>query len=212
MIKYFPVSALSDKDKKIIIKKFPLAGTPAEADYTGDGTVFLVVVQGRPVKMFYPLKNKEGTPELPEEFFVNIHPEAEGLTNIYLGRVSGGVFFAMRRLEEKEKSSVTDEYMSVSSAAQIIGVTRAHLSHLCAKGRVPGAQRIGRFYLVPREWVAARVLARIGSVTRAEAARRLGVSRQYVGQLVQSGKLETADDGRVILDSLARLMAERDGK
>ncbi|WP_037976309.1 hypothetical protein, partial [Synergistes jonesii] len=118
MIKYFPVSALSDKDKKIIIKKFPLAGTPAEADYTGDGTVFLVVVQGRPAKMFYPLKNREGTPELPEEFFVNIHPEAEGLTNIYLGRCRAAYFSPCADLR-KRKSSVTDEYMSVSARRRL---------------------------------------------------------------------------------------------
>jgi|GEM_PF-6343528 len=102
-----------------------------------------------------------------------------------------------------------EEYMSVAAAAHAIGVSRYHISFLCAKGEIPGVQRVGRAYLVPREWVAERVLARVGSVTQSDAARRLGVSRQYIQQLAHSGKLQITDGGRVVLDSLARLIEER---
>lgn len=47
----------------------------------------------------------------------------------------------------------TDEYIDVSTAAEMLGVTRSAISFQCKAGRFPGQVKIGHFWLIPIESV-----------------------------------------------------------
>ena len=47
----------------------------------------------------------------------------------------------------------TDEYIDASTAAKLLGLTRATISFQCKANRFPGAVHIGHFWLIPREAV-----------------------------------------------------------
>ena len=87
------------------------------------------------------------------------------------------------------------DLLSVKEAAEMTGMSMSYLSVLCSRGEVP-AERVGSCYLLPREWAEAERERRALSMTQAEAARALGCSRQYIGQLVSEGKLPLID-GRI---------------
>ena len=99
------------------------------------------------------------------------------------------------------------DFISVKDAAAIIGMSASRLSVWCAAGRVP-AQRIGHSYILPRDWVGEERRRRAKYITQTEAARRLGLSRQRVGQMIRAGKL-TLVDGRIPADEVAREMEAR---
>lgn len=87
------------------------------------------------------------------------------------------------------------EYISVAEAARIAGYSADYISHLCTAGRVDGVQLVGGVYIVPRRWVEAFANKSINTPTQADAARALGVTRQYVWQLVRKGKLKLTESG-----------------
>ena len=103
----------------------------------------------------------------------------------------------------KQKGQMTTEYyclphppyISVKTAAKMLGMSASRLSVLCSQGAGPAA-KVGSSYLLPREWAEAEGERRAHSMTQAEAARALGVTRQYIGQLVAEGKLALVD-GRI---------------
>ena len=47
----------------------------------------------------------------------------------------------------------TDEYMDVSTAAEILGVTRSAIGFQLKANRFPDAVKIGHFWLIPRKAV-----------------------------------------------------------
>ena len=47
----------------------------------------------------------------------------------------------------------TDEYIDVSTAAEMLGVTRSAISFQCKAGRFSGQVKIGHFWLIPRKAV-----------------------------------------------------------
>ena len=47
----------------------------------------------------------------------------------------------------------TDEYVDATTAAKMLGLTRATISYQCKVGRFPGQVRIGHFWAIPREIV-----------------------------------------------------------
>lgn len=44
------------------------------------------------------------------------------------------------------------DFLSTKQASEVAGIHPGHLRKLLAKGRVEGAQKIGRDWLIPREW------------------------------------------------------------
>lgn len=97
--------------------------------------------------------------------------------------------------------SISD-YMRVKDAAAAIGKNPMAFAHAAERGEIPTV-KAGRARLVPRAWVDAYLAARAGTISQADAARRLDVTRQRVNQLVKSGRLCVTAEGRVQIDSLA---------
>lgn len=44
------------------------------------------------------------------------------------------------------------DYITTTEAAEIAQIHPGHLRRLLARGQVPGAQKVGRVWIVPREW------------------------------------------------------------
>lgn len=103
---------------------------------------------------------------------------------------------------EPPKAQPKIPYVSVKTAAKLIGMSASRLSTLCSQGRAP-AERVGSCFLLPRDWAVEESERRARGMTQAEAARALGVSRQYIGQLVSEGKMALID-GRIPYAEIAR--------
>ena len=97
--------------------------------------------------------------------------------------------------------AIAADYLSVKEAAAALSMSPLILSAKCKRGEVPGVERLSHAYLIPADYVTGILTAREGTITQAQAADRLGVTRQYICQLVAAGKLRTRG-GRVELDSL----------
>lgn len=106
---------------------------------------------------------------------------------------------------------VASDYLSVKEAAAALSMSPLILSAKCKRGEVPGVERLSHAYLIPAEYVSGILAGRAGTVTQAQAADRLGVTRQYICQLVAAGKLRTRG-GRVELDSLTAFEEGRAAK
>ena len=104
-----------------------------------------------------------------------------------------------------------NDYISVKEAAAALEMSPLILSGKCKRGEVPGVERLGHAYVIPAEYVSGVLEARAGTVTQAQAADRLGVTRQYICQLVHAGKLRTRG-GRVEMDSLSAFEEGRAAK
>lgn len=104
-----------------------------------------------------------------------------------------------------------NDYLSVKEAAAALEMSPLILSAKCKRGEVPGVTRLGHAYVIPAEYVSGVLAGRAGTVTQAQAADRLGVTRQYICQLVHAGKLRTRG-GRVEMDSLSALEEGRAAK
>ena len=104
-----------------------------------------------------------------------------------------------------------NDYLSVKEAAAALEMSPLILSAKCKRVEVPGVTRLGHAYVIPVEYVSGVLEARAGTVTQAQAADRLGVTRQYICQLVHAGKLRTRG-GRVELDSLSAFEEGRAAK
>ena len=54
-------------------------------------------------------------------------------------------------LDERNRSMSADDFMSVSQAAERWGVTIRWVQTLCLEGRIDGAFRLGRAWIIPRK-------------------------------------------------------------
>lgn len=107
--------------------------------------------------------------------------------------------------------AAVNDYLSVKEAAAALEMSPLILSGKCKRGEVPGVERLGHAYIIPAEYVSGVLEGRAGTVTQAQAADRLGVTRQYICQLVHAGKLRTRGR-RVDLDSLTAFEEGRAAK
>ena len=48
-----------------------------------------------------------------------------------------------------------DDWLTATEAAEIMGLTRQHVGGLCRNGALPGAQKLGRYWVIPRSSVEA---------------------------------------------------------
>ena len=80
-----------------------------------------------------------------------------------------------------------DSFVTVEEAATETGYHKSHIRLLCRTGRIEGATKVGRDWMVPMP-LDLRVVP-IGFVTMADAARELGISRHRVKQLCEAGSL-----------------------
>ena len=76
--------------------------------------------------------------------------------------------------------------ISLKEAAEISGIPLRTLQGLCLENKIPGAQRIGNMYVVPREW--AENLRRYMSV--ADAAREAKVSVPAISKALREGRIK----------------------
>lgn len=53
--------------------------------------------------------------------------------------------------ESEEQKAVREVYITIAEAMELLGVTDARISQLCTSGKFPGAFRMGRTWLIPRE-------------------------------------------------------------
>lgn len=49
--------------------------------------------------------------------------------------------------------SISEEYMSAHDASQKLNIDRSYILALCRQGRFAGAEKIGNYWVIPREAV-----------------------------------------------------------
>ena len=93
------------------------------------------------------------------------------------------------------------DYLPIRDAAPLLGMDQATLNRAIHAGKVPGAQRIGKAFLVPRAWIEEKRAEKNGTISQAETGRMMGISRQRVAQLIKAGRIKTIG-GRVIREDV----------
>ena len=48
-------------------------------------------------------------------------------------------------------------YVGTTEAAKITGLVPAYIKELCRKGKIPGAQKVGGQWMIPREQIETRI-------------------------------------------------------
>lgn len=101
-------------------------------------------------------------------------------------------------------------YVTVREAAKLIGIGPDWLFTLYRHGRIPGAQRLAREVLLPRDWVEAEARRRgADTITLREAAALAGVPKYILQSAARRGKIAQAGFGRYDRASLMAYIAEK---
>ena len=50
------------------------------------------------------------------------------------------------------RMTIDDDYVGTKRAAELAGIDQTHVRLLCARGKVDGARKLGRDWLVPLAW------------------------------------------------------------
>ena len=83
--------------------------------------------------------------------------------------------------------------LSISDAADFTGISKRTLQRMCANGEIPGAELVGKTYLLPREWVTENeerfVAPQDGYYGVRAAALFMNVSCQVLRNWVDRGKI-----------------------
>ena len=48
-------------------------------------------------------------------------------------------------------------YIGTSEAGKLTGLCPDYIKELCRKGKIPGAQKVGRQWMIPREQIETRI-------------------------------------------------------
>ena len=77
---------------------------------------------------------------------------------------------------------------STKEVSEITGLTRGYIAELCAAGKVPGAQKIGKTWVIPEEAIDIIVI-----ITRGGGKRERGhIRKARDADLIQLAIAETA--------------------
>ena len=92
---------------------------------------------------------------------------------------------------------VRRRYVTVAEAADEVGLTESYIRRLCREGRVRGAERFGKSWMIPTPVTVYSVIesqtgGRAGLIGATEAAAVLGITRQRVIQLCRAGGIKGA--------------------
>ena len=93
--------------------------------------------------------------------------------------------------------SELSDYLPTPDAAALLGMAPTTLTRAIHAGKVPGAQKIGHLFMIPRAWIEEKRAEKNGTISQAEAGRMMGISRQRVAQLIKAGRIKTIG-GRVV--------------
>lgn len=103
------------------------------------------------------------------------------------------------------------EYVTVKEAAELIGIGPDWLFTLYRHGRIPGAQRIAREVVLPREWAEAEARRRgAETITLRDAAALAGVPKYILQAAARRGQIVQAGFGRYDRASVLAYIAERE--
>ena len=92
-----------------------------------------------------------------------------------------------------EKNDLTQpRWLTSNEAAEALGLSRVWILRLCQQGRVKGARKLGRAWMIPAPPVLLGRFRHRGQVTTGEAAKILGVGLQRVVGLCKLGDLKGA--------------------
>ena len=83
-------------------------------------------------------------------------------------------------------------WLTSNEAAEALGVSRCWILRLCQQGRVKGARKLGRAWMIPAPPVLLGRFRHRGQVTTGEAAKILGIGRQRALALCKLGDLKGA--------------------
>ena len=83
--------------------------------------------------------------------------------------------------------------LSIATAADFTGISKRTLQRMCANGEIPGAELVGKTYMIPREWVQKNeerfVTPQDGYYGVRAAALFMDVSCQVLRNWVDRGKI-----------------------
>jgi len=89
-----------------------------------------------------------------------------------------------------------NQYVSVPEAARELEVSATHVRTLCQQGRIVGAHKVGKVWVMPSPVQVLSVVEKAGGaqgdLNASQAAAELGVSRMRMVQLCRLGRIAGA--------------------
>lgn len=101
-------------------------------------------------------------------------------------------------------------FMTSKEYAERCQLSQSHVKELCRQGKIPGAQKIGRDWLISE---MEEETQEKGPITAKTVANRLGFSVSHMRRLIREGKMKGTKKGRdwIIID-LEQRVYERQRK
>ena len=85
-----------------------------------------------------------------------------------------------------------EKWLTAKEAARELDVDSSYVRQLCGQDRIRGAKKLGTAWMIPSPVVVLSILGDTTSMTPAQAAVELGMTRERVRQLCKAGSIEGA--------------------